>query len=315
MRLNDKPIHVSVGNFNVDIAVYLDRTLHPGDSLFARDMSIRPGGAATNYAVAASTYGHLAYLVARVSRSGFVKPLLDEVAQRGVSLEYVKYIDEPPGLVIVLVHADGERSMIRFSGANKFLDPEDVSIDLIKRAHIVHFASISPSFVLQVCEKVGNEPVIVSYDPGPFSENLVEHPVILEYLDILFVNETELAQITKQTTLPSLLRKGLRCVVVKRGARGAFAADCGGVCYLGFSEPIRKPIDTTGAGDAFNAFFNAVYVETGDVAKALHYAIAAGTFKTGCKSSFICWDQKAFEYQLEKTVVLRTSCDTHLPGW
>lgn len=311
MSLNHKrkPVHISVGNFNVDIAVYLDRIVQPGDSFFAKDLSIRPGGAATNYAVAASSYGHPTYLVASVSKSEFVKPLLDEVAQRGVLIDHVKYVEEPPGLVIVLVHPDGERSMIRYPGANRFLTPDDVEEDLIKRAHVIHFASVHPTLVMRVGERARKEPIIISYDPGPFSENILEHPRVLAQLDILFVNDTELSKITRQTPLVTLLKKGPRCIVVKRGVRGAYAVECGGMCYHGFSEPIRKPVDTTGAGDAFNAFFNAVYVESGDLARALQYGVAAGTFKTICKSSFICWDPGAFELQLEKTVIVRTSCD------
>lgn len=303
-----KLVHGSVGNFNIDVAVYLDQPPIPGEGVFARDVSIRPGGAATNYAVAASSYGHEAYLVASLSSSPVAKPFIQEVVERGVKLDYVKYVDENPGLVVVLVYVDGEKSMIRYPGANRYLDPSDVSDFLISKLHVLHFASIQPSFVLQVVTKAKSEPVIVSYDPGPYAEDLPRYPAILEHVDVLFFNEPEFTKVTRYVPLATLLRKGPRCIVVKRGARGALVFEGEDRCYHGVAEPIRKPVDTTGAGDAFDAFFNAVYVETADVAKALLYGVAAGTFKTICKSSFICWDPRVFELQLEKTSVSKTSC-------
>lgn len=301
-------VHVSVGNFNIDIVIYIDNLPAPGEGIFAREMSIRPGGAATNYAAAVASYGHIAYLVASVSNNPLIQPFLSEVRERNIKLDYVKLVDEAPGFVVVIVQANGERTMIRYQGANKYLTPNDLQNTLLKEAHLVHFASIHPSFVQHTVKYVKKESIITSYDPGPYAEETVEYPNIFGFLDILFLNEMEYAKIRKKTCLKSLFKSGLKILVVKMGSKGAIAVESGNRCYHGVASPIRKPLDTTGAGDAFNAFFNAVYLETGDVAKSLLFGVAAGTFKTGCKGSFISWDPKPFEYQLERTTVTKMSC-------
>jgi ribokinase len=59
-----------------------------------------------------------------------------------------------------------------------------------------------------------------------------------------------------------------------------------GACVLYRGEKIEqeavrvKAIDTTGAGDSFNAYFNATYLDTGDIKTSLKKAVIAGALKT-----------------------------------
>ncbi|MEM1641716.1 MAG: carbohydrate kinase family protein [Desulfurococcaceae archaeon] len=301
-------VHVSVGNFNVDIVVYVDALPKPDEGLFAREVSLRPGGAATNYAVAVASYGHTAYLVASVSTDHFIRSFLREVERLGVKTDHLYFVDESPGFVVVLVKADGERAMIRYQGANKHLDPSYLSDTLLKQAHLVHFASVHPSFVQNSIKRVKMEPIIVSYDPGPFATDVLNYPDVVGSLDLLFLNESEYAKIKSKADLRSFFKIGLKILNVKMGSKGAISIEAGDRCYHGVAKPIRKPVDTTGAGDAFDAFFNATYLETGDVTKSLLFGVAAGTYKTGCKGSFILWDPDAFKYQLERATVVKRSC-------
>jgi ribokinase len=205
-------VHVSVGNFNVDIVVYVDALPKPDEGLFAREVSLRPGGAATNYAVAVASYGHTAYLVASVSTDHFIRSFLQEVERLGVKTDHLYFVDESPGFVVVLVKADGERAMIRYQGANKHLDPSYLSDTLLKQAHLVHFASVHPSFVQNSIKRVKMEPIIVSYDPGPFAEDILNYPDVVGSLDLLFLNESEYAKIKSRADLRSFFKIGLKLI-------------------------------------------------------------------------------------------------------
>lgn len=306
-----KFIHVSVGNFNLDVAVYLEvpvSMLSGLESIFAKYVELRPGGAATNYAVAAATYGHASYLVATISKSQVLEPLLNQVRSRGVNLDYVKYVDEDPGIALLLITPSGEKVTIRYPGANKYLVPQDVREELLEKAHVLHLASVNPDYVASIAEKAKKKQVVVTYDPGPYASMLVNYPELIKHLDVLFVNESEYSEVRKRVGLKDIFGKGLKLLAVKMGSKGALVVEGSNMCYYGTTTPVKKPVDTTGAGDAFDAFFNATYIETLDVAEALRHAIAAGTLKAGCKGSFICWDSEVYSYQLRRTEVTIKAC-------
>jgi len=61
----------------------------------------------------------------------------------------------------------------------------------------------------------------------------------------------------------------------------------------------------TEAGDAFDAFFNAAYLDSGDVGEALRYVAAAGAMKTLCRGATLCWDLDLFRRHLERSTARR----------
>ncbi|MEM1611809.1 MAG: PfkB family carbohydrate kinase [Desulfurococcaceae archaeon] len=296
--------HVAVGNLNVDIAIYVDRVPAPGEVLTALGVDMRPGGAATNYAVAVAQYGHKVYLVASTSNSEYVKTTLTTLKELGVNVDKIKLVDEFPGLVVIIVQAGGERTMIKYPGANRELSADDVSHDLLENAHLVHMASISPDLAADIGKKCTRRAVLVTYDPGIYADALRNAiPTLIENIDVLFLNERELMHIAKHAKVDVLFKHGLSTLVVKMGQRGATVLLPSGTCYHGVAQPIKRPVDSTGAGDAFNAFFNAKYLESKNLSLALAYGVAAGALKVGFRGSFLRLDHKLFKLQLKKVVV------------
>lgn len=301
---NKNYTHIAVGNLNMDIAVYVDRIPAPGEVLTALDVDMRPGGAATNYAVAVAQYGHRVHLVASTSSSEYAKTILATLKELGVNVDGVKVVEEPPGLVVIIVQKGGERTMIKYPGANRELSADDVPHDLLENAHLAHMASISPDLVVGVSRKCAQEGILVTYDPGVYAEALKNTVLtFVENIDILFLNEKELTHLTGHVKVDALFKHGLSTLVVKMGQRGAVVLLPSGVCYHGVAQPIKKPVDSTGAGDAFNAFFNAKYLESKNLSLALAHGVAAGALKVGFRGSFLRLDRKLFKSQLEKVVV------------
>lgn len=307
---NKSYAHIAIGNLNIDVAIYVDHLPAPGEAIMALDMDMRLGGAAVNYAAAVAQYGHNVYLVASVSNNEYVRSALNTLRELGVNVNRVKIVDEPLGVVVVLIQPSGERSMIKYPGANRELVAEDFPIDLLREIHLVHMASVDPRLAGNIGEKCAQEGVFVTYDPGVYAEILGNSiPAIIENIDALFLNEREFQRLTKYdyAKVNTLFKYGLSMLVVKMGQRGAITILPSGICYWGSAQPIKKPVDTTGAGDAFNAFFNAKYLESKDPSLALAYGVAAGALKAGFRGSMLRLDHKLFRAQLEKVVVEKTA--------
>ncbi len=296
-------LHVSVGNLNIDLTLYIPRLPVFDESVIVNDMLLSPGGSASNYASAVACYGHRATLIAAASTNPMVDNILEELRRRGVDTRFVKRVDGDPGLVIVVVTSNGEKIMLKYRGVNELLSPNDVPRELLDQANIVHLASIPPNIAEEIAGRASRLGIIVSYDPGVYAVSEKERVIkMLDKIDILFLNRVEAKELAG-ANMESLLKYGLSLLVIKKGAGGAFVVQHGSFYYRGRSKPIGKPINTTGAGDAFDAFFNAAYLDYKDPGKALSYGLAAGTLQTMCKTSIICCDMELFKKQLLMTTV------------
>ncbi|ADI31472.1 carbohydrate kinase family protein [Staphylothermus hellenicus] len=302
-KTSSKPIHVAVGNLNIDITMYVSRLPMPDESVFAEEIMMGPGGSASNYSIAVTYYGHTAYLIASTSLNQLVDSILEKLNSIGVITRFVKRVEENPGIVNVVVIPGGEKIMVKYRGANELLSPNDVPKQLLEEATIVHMASIPPTIASEIAMRATGLGALVSYDPGAYAlydeEKIVS---ILDNINILFLNRAEARSITGGK-IENLLKYGTDLIVIKKGPGGAYVLQQGGTVYHGVSKPIRPPIDSTGAGDAFDAFFNAAYIDYKDLGKALSYALAAGALKVMCRGSILCWDKHLFSKQLNETIV------------
>src|SRR5699024_9215279 len=120
----------------------------------------------------------------------------------------------------------------------------------------------------------------VFLDPAPARELPVS---ILEKVDYILPNETELAQVTnsevkdKETAIQAsqkLLEQGVKTVIAKLGKDGVVICEHGKEQYV---EGIQvEAIDTTGAGDAFAGAFIKQIVDGKSVKDSVIYANAVG---------------------------------------
>ncbi len=254
-------IHLAVGRFNIDVIVRLD-TIPPIDSNHVTDvLEILPGGAATNYAVAVTKFGHSAKLLAKVGKNEVVRSLMEKVIEMGVGLEYVEEVNEKPSVTLIFLRNDGSLSMVRRLGASILLTREDVKKHF-GLFDVIHFASVSPNIVVR-------DPYakLISYDPGPYSKDINVIDV-----DILYLNEKEFENVKD---------KNIRAkyIVVKMGKKGAkVITQDNEECVV---EPleVEKVVDTTGAGDTFDAAFNISILEDRNVERALQLATIASGLK------------------------------------
>ena len=103
----------------------------------------------------------------------------------------------------------------------------------------------------------------------------------LEFVDILMLNEMEAINITRAKSVNralELFAQKVPMVVIKLGVKGAVAKSRGQVVQLPAFKV--KTIDSTGAGDSFDAGFLFSFLNEFDLRKSLNVANACGALST-----------------------------------
>jgi fructokinase len=230
-----------------------------------------PGGAPANVAVGLSRLGATAAFMGKVGDDAFGHFLADTLAAHGVDVGPLLFTTEAlTALAFVSLRADGEREFMfyRHPSADMLFTPEDVDVDLIRRAKLLHFGSIA--LIDEPCRSATLRAVTIAHDAGlhvSYDPNLrlalwrdteaAKAGMMLGWskADIIKASEDELEFLTGETDPVRagrrLWHERLRLLVVTRGLKGCvyLTPDFEGV-VAGLSV---KAVDATGAGDAFVA--------------------------------------------------------------
>lgn len=286
-----KPIIV-VGSATMDLVTRTPRIPQTGETLIGTAFETTPGGKGANQAVAAARLGYPVKMVAMVGDDVYGPAILDNLARSGVGTEAIAGVPGSSGLAPMFVADSGENSIVVVPGANGKMTPAAVDrhAALIRSAGMVLCQLEIPmetiSHTLTLCAQA-NVPVML--DPAPAAP-LPES--VWNQVAWFTPNETEAAFYLDNGSSPSetaahLLSKGLRAVVLKRGAEGAYIATAEGKC--GWVEPFQvNAIDTVAAGDCFNGAFAVTLLEGKDPWSAARFANAAAALcvtRTGAQAS------------------------------
>jgi ribokinase len=270
------------GNLNLDQYLLVERIPGPDEAVEVLEAFSQPGGAATNVAVA------LARLGARVRLLGFIGSdeagsfLLQRLSALPLDLRYVRRVEKPTGRVYVVLDRSGRRAMLALRGANAELKPGFIGPEALAGVEHLHLSSTKPALTEWLLAEAKKAGLTTSYDPGSAvaSEGFERLRAALSHVDVLLVNEREACMLGLEN-----LRQGFKgLLVVKRGPLGSEAP------FEGVSAPAFEvnAVDTTGAGDAFNAAFLVCWKLGMELSECLLLANAAGALKAsryGAQSS------------------------------
>jgi len=273
-----KPI-VIVGSINMDLVARVRAIPRPGQTVTGIGFDTAPGGKGANQAVAVARLGSPAEMVGMVGEDVFGQALLDNLRDAGVGTATVERVMGPSGVAPILLAENGENSIVVVPGANGKMDAAAVDrhADLIRSAGMVLCQLELPmetvSHTLALCAEAG---VPVMLDPAPAAPL---PDAFWKQVAWFTPNETEAAFYLGNDSKPEeaaqqLLARGLRGVVLKRGAEGAYVAVAGGKAAWVPAFPVEA-IDTVGAGDCFNGAFAVGLLEGNDAWAAARFASAA----------------------------------------
>ena len=273
---------IAAGNANIDITLYVSRTPGPDEAVEADSMLISGGGAASNFAIAASRLGCKVGFIGCIGNDEYGKGLLKEFKEEHVDTSRIQLSkSKPTGMVLIIVEHDGSRRMIAFRGANLEFDPAKVDNEYIASASILHIASVRPQIAYNLALKASKVQTLISYDPGSIAakQGLQTLKEILEKTSILFLNRRELFYLTGSHNVEGalkILKFGVKVIALKMGGEGSIILTKDNIIHI----PVYKPeriIDTTGAGDVYAAAFITSLVKGRDIIEAgLFASVAAG---------------------------------------
>jgi ribokinase len=201
--------------------------------------------------------------IGKIGRDSEGRMLTEDFDREGVDTKGIiiaKY--GRSGKVMGFVDIDGQRALYIDPGVNDVISFKEIDIKYASNARFLHLTSFvgDKSFQAQkkLLEKLP-EKVKVSFDPGALYARggIIKLKPIIDKTYLLMPNAGELALLTGRTDYKMgaklLLNKGVRVLAVKLGSKGCYVTDGKEDQVV---EPFRvKVVDTTGAGDAFDAGF------------------------------------------------------------
>ncbi|MCZ7587733.1 MAG: ribokinase [Gaiella sp.] len=239
-----------VGSVNLDLVVRVERLPEPGETVSGGAFSRVPGGKGANQAVACARLGADVTMIAAVGRDADADEALSALRAAGVEL-VLHESDEPTGVALIQVDAQGETTIAVAPGANATLG----AVELPPHDAVLCQLEIPDATVLSVWEECA----------GLFCLNAAPARPIAVDPDLTVVNRHEHEALVR--------RDGL--VALTLGAEGAVLLEDGEEVARAAPPPVDA-VDGTAAGDAFTACLLVSLLEERSDEEALRRACAAG---------------------------------------
>jgi sugar/nucleoside kinase (ribokinase family) len=252
---------VVVGDVGLDVVARHEGPIPHGGDIRAK-VHFTSGGAGANTALWLRAEDAETTLIARIGDDSGGRMVKSELEAAGVRCSFAVDPEEPTFCVVVLVDGAGERSMLADRGANSRFSPADITEEALTGAshlHLSGYVLLQPSSrpaalaSLAAAKKAG---LTTSVDPQ--AATLITDPAAflddVRGVDLLMPNTSELVALTGSSD-PAAAKELLSYVgevVVTAGLDGASWVDAGGNITSVPSQP-ADCVDSTGAGDAFDA--------------------------------------------------------------
>jgi ribokinase len=273
------------GSANLDFVVRADHIPAPGETVLGRDFKTFPGGKGANQAVASARAGGVpTHMLLALGADAFAIPLEESLQSAGVKLLTVREAEHPTGTAFICVSDAGENAITVAPGANACLRPEHLP-PLAGYTHLLLQLETPLESVAAYAQAARAAGVAVVLNAAPAR---VLPPELLNLVDILVVNEGELATVAQcaGSIAECLQQLNVATVVVTLGSHGCCARHQGSL-HLQASFAIT-PVDSTGAGDTFCGALCAALWHGQEMNQALRYASAAAALactRLGAQSS------------------------------
>ena len=279
---------VTVGIVCADVMVRpLDTYPERGKLVFARHLELHLGGLAGVTATVFCQLGGKAAFIGRLGQDGFGDYVFNTMKSQGVNLDKVQRTTEHgTSATVVLISRDGERTFIHHMGTNAVTSEQDIDLDFVRQAKMLHWGgpSVTPRLdgepIGRVFKKARALGVKTSIDTCFDGRDIwfphIEHA--LPNLDIVMSSLEEARHYTGRQNPEDIadfyLSFGPEIVMIKLGSEGVLVKNAT-QCHRIPAHKVRV-VDTTGAGDASCAGFLFGYLQGWDLLRCGRLANAVG---------------------------------------
>jgi ribokinase len=259
----------------MDLVVTSSRRPGAGETVLGDSFKTVPGGKGANQAVAAARLGGEVAMIGRVGDDAYGKDILENFRANAVNTQNVKPVTHLESGTAHIILAEGDNSIIVVEAANREVTPAyvDETAEVIRNADIVLIQQEIPEetvvHVSALCAEFGT-PLLLNPAPArTLSQEVIDNAAYIT------PNEHE-AEILFQGMSPAqALRQYPNKLFITEGSKG--------VRYYDGTEEILVPtykveaVDTTGAGDTFNAAFAVALAEGKPLQESIRFANRAAS--------------------------------------
>jgi ribokinase len=277
-----------IGSLNMDLVFSVERFPLAGETILSSNFSTFFGGKGGNQAVALGKLGANVQMVGKVGDDAYGREYLQHLRDCRVGVQNIKIeYQTPTGMAGILVDHNGENQIVISSGANSKVTPDYLASiwdEVVTNDIFLFQLEIPIDTILYAMKKLHSLGKTVIVDPAPATK-LPDQ--LFQYIDYITPNETEVKFYANRHQLytyqlkeaaNNLLRKGVGTVIAKAGGDGSFIINALDIEHV--PEYPVDVVDTTGAGDSFNAGFAFALAQGKDLEEAVLTANAVGAMCT-----------------------------------
>ncbi|MCW4459962.1 ribokinase [Microbacterium sp. MPKO10] len=275
-----------IGSYGAGLTMRVPRAPEAGETLTGDAFESGPGGKGSNQAIGAARLGAEVSLLTAIGNDDFGRSARTLWSDEGVDASSILISDDAPTMAgFIMVEPSGENRIAIAPGALDLLNESHVEAfrSEIAAADIVLVSMEIPISAVAAALRIGrDEGVRTILNPAPARPLSTE---VLSNVDIITPNQTEARIIldlgdaqSDDEELARLIAERIDgAVVLTRGSDGAVIVENGELLHI---DPVRatQVVDTTGAGDSFNAALAVSLAAGTSLREAAAYAAQAGAF-------------------------------------
>ena len=280
---------VVVGELNADlIFTGLPGLPEMGSCKLARDMEFTLGSASAIFASNCAKLGMKVGFISKIGNDFVGEFVRDRLIEGNVDCSFIMKDDHEKTGVCVSLSFPDDYAMASYAGVRETMTIEDIDFDYLKTAGHLHLSSyyLQTGMISGCAElfKVAKESgMTTSLDPdsdatGNWDDSIFN---VLRYVDVFMPNAHEAMSISGTKDLRNAAEKlasTVKTVVIKNGSEGVVAKN--GATMIAANAFDTEVVDTTGAGDSFNAGFIFQYLRKAPLAKCLVWGNACAAIST-----------------------------------
>jgi len=254
---------IGFGALNVDTLLKVDKIAGAEEESFIHDYAEVCGGSAANTMVGLARLGCKVGFVGKVADDHEGKLQIDCFKAEGVNTDgIIRAAKGKSGVCLGFVDKKGARALYINSGVNDTIEFRELQAPYVTGTQFLHLSSFVGEKSFRAQKKILSflpDTVKISFDPGSLyaQKGFSAIEPIIQNSYAMMPNELELQLLTGEREVPkgalALLDAGVKIVAVKLGPKGCYVTNGQEKHTI---QPFKVPVvDTTGAGDAFNAGF------------------------------------------------------------
>lgn len=280
-----------VGSFTMNLTALTERLPVPGETMLGASFNMSPGGKGSDQAIAASRLGSDVTIVTRIGKDYFGRYALEHFRNEGIAYEYITFDDRfPTGATLITEDLNGDKTTVITHGACENMTAQEICSAeraiASAKALLIQLETNDDAIITTIfLANKHNVPVILN--PAPFRAFPME---ILKGVTYATPNTEEASamsgvnvvdEFSALAAAEAIHANGVKRVILTMGVHGCLVYEDQFNYSFVSAFDIDHPVDTSGAGDAFNGGFAHAIARGDSLLDSVRFASAVA----GCSAT------------------------------